>query len=104
MLGRIGCMLPEFIINRPGSWLGLSVYIERMTQRSSMHAADVRKQLADFDAAFAVRCELERRRHQVALRLPLELGGERLGQRLAVVASSASAWGRTYRRATARRS
>src|SRR6266550_3914926 len=38
-LGRIGCMLPEFIIKSDGSWLGLSVYIERITQISSMAAA-----------------------------------------------------------------
>src|ERR1700678_1744231 len=38
-LGRVGCMLPEFIINSDGSWFGLSVYIERITQMSSMQAA-----------------------------------------------------------------
>ena len=38
-LGRIGCMLPEFIIKSEGSWLGLSVYIERSTQISSMQPA-----------------------------------------------------------------
>src|ERR1700729_4033590 len=38
-LGRIGCMLPEFIINSDGSELGLSVYIERSTQISSMQLA-----------------------------------------------------------------
>src|SRR6185436_17264629 len=38
-LGRIGCMLPEFIISRAGSWLGLSVCIERITQSSSIHLA-----------------------------------------------------------------
>ena len=39
MLGRIGCMLPLFMNNRPGSWFGVSVCIERMTHRSSMSAA-----------------------------------------------------------------
>ena len=32
-------MLPEFIISSDGSWLGLSVYIERITQMSSMQPA-----------------------------------------------------------------
>ena len=32
-------MLPEFIIKSDGSWFGLSVYIERITQISSMQAA-----------------------------------------------------------------
>ena len=37
MLGRIGCVLPQVIISSAGSWFGMSVCIERMTQRSSMH-------------------------------------------------------------------
>ena len=44
----------------------MSVCIERMTQMSSMHPADVREQLADLDAALAVLGELERRRQQAA--------------------------------------
>ena len=47
-------MLPEFISSSAGSWFGLSVCIERMTQRSSMHSADLGEQLADLDAALAV--------------------------------------------------
>ncbi len=37
MLGRFGVMLPLFIMNRAGPWLGLSVCSERRTQTSSMH-------------------------------------------------------------------
>ena len=58
MLGRIGCMLPQFIRSRPGSWFGMSVCIERMTQMSSMHLADLREELADLDAALPVLLEL----------------------------------------------
>ena len=66
-LGRIGCMLPEFIISSDGSWFGLSVYIERSTQSSSMQAADVGKKLGDLDAALALWLSRERRGHDLAL-------------------------------------
>ena len=62
MLGRISRASPQFISISDGSWLGTSACIERMTQMSSMHAADVREELADLDAALAVLLELERRR------------------------------------------
>src|SRR6516165_7668713 len=39
MLGRVGCVSPEFIINSDGSWLGVLVCIERMTHRSSTQRA-----------------------------------------------------------------
>src|SRR4051794_17015034 len=37
MLGRIGCVFPHVISRRPGSWFGMFVCIERITQMSSMH-------------------------------------------------------------------
>src|SRR5258708_4443904 len=36
MLGRVGCVSPEFIIKNDGSWLGRLVCIERMMHRSSI--------------------------------------------------------------------
>ena len=63
---------------------------------------DVAEDVADFDAALAVLAELEGRRQRGAGR---PLGRQRAaGQRLAGVLLRAPAWGRTYRRATARRS
>ena len=46
---------------------------------------DVRKQLADLDAAFAVPFERERRRQQLAALAAAVLRGQRLGQRFARV-------------------
>ncbi len=48
-------MLPEFIIKSDGSWFGLSVYIERITQRSSMQPARWGKSSDHLDAALAPR-------------------------------------------------
>ena len=42
--------------SRRGSWFGVSVCIERMTQRSSMHSADLGEQLADLDARSGRTC------------------------------------------------
>ena len=36
MEGRVAAMLPVWKRLRPGVWVGLKVYIERMTQMSSM--------------------------------------------------------------------
>ena len=52
-LGRVGVIVPLFIRNRAGPWLGLSVCSERRTHRSSACAAQVRQQLADLQAALA---------------------------------------------------
>src|SRR5438309_7787884 len=38
MEGRPGSFSPQLSMNRDGSWLGRSVYMERMTQRSSAHS------------------------------------------------------------------
>src|SRR3569623_994528 len=39
MQGRVGCVSPEFIIRNEGSWFGRLVFIDRMTQMSSMQRA-----------------------------------------------------------------
>ena len=69
---------------------------------SSMHSADVRKQLADLDAALPVLLELE---YGEANAAPvLRSVGRLIGSSLPCVLASAPAWDRTCRRATARRS
>ena len=65
------------------------------------HLGGVREQVADLDAVLAVLAEPERRAQRGA---GLALGGQVRRHRLAVIAASASAWGRRYRHATARRS
>src|SRR4029078_6728954 len=47
-------------------------------------AGELRKELAHLGAALSMMGEFERRLHQIAFRLSLALGSERLGQRLAV--------------------
>ena len=59
MLGRMGVMVPLFIRNRAGPWLGLSVCSERMTHRSSANRPSRGQQLADLQAALAPRCETD---------------------------------------------
>ena len=39
MLGRLGVIVPLFIMYSAGPWFGLSVYNERSTQMSSMQPA-----------------------------------------------------------------
>src|ERR1700730_11431104 len=43
MEGRPGSLSPVLIMNSDGSWLGRSVYMERMTQISSMHSPTLEK-------------------------------------------------------------
>src|SRR5271165_3358894 len=43
MEGRPGTRWPQFIRNSDGSWFGISVYIERMTQTSSMASPSLGK-------------------------------------------------------------
>ena len=101
-LGRIGCMLPEFIIKSDGSWFGLSVYIERITQMSSMQPATCGKSSVTSMPLWPCGRAGERRGHDLAALAPAghDRGGRRPGRRTA----PAPAWGRTCRRATARRS
>ena len=51
-------MLPEWIRLRAGVCVGLNVYIDRMTQTSSITVESCGSKLADFDAALAVLLEL----------------------------------------------
>jgi hypothetical protein len=39
MLGRAMMLAPQFIIRSEFSWMGVSVYMDRITQRSSAWAA-----------------------------------------------------------------
>ena len=52
---------PQFISSSDGSWLGTSACIERITADVIDAFADVRKELADFNAALAIFLELVRR-------------------------------------------
>ena len=100
--GRIGCMLPEFIIKSDGSWLGLSVYIERITQRSSMQPATCGKSSVTSMPLWP--CGRAENGEGMSLPLLRSPGHDRrpgaAGRRIA----PGPAWGRRCRRATARRS
>ena len=98
--GREKVCSPVFICRQAPLWLMLSATIERITHRSSTHAATFGNSSLTSMPDCAVPRELERRGEQVAGAGPLQLR-HRERQRLAVVAAS-RAWGRTGRRATAR--
>ena len=53
--GRVASTLPVWTERAAGVWVGLNVYIDRMTQMSSIDAGELRQQLADLDAVAAVR-------------------------------------------------
>ena len=100
-LGRIGCMLPEFIISSEGSWLGLSVYIERSTQISSMQPATCGNS-SDTSMPLWPCGRAGNGEGMILPRLRRPVVTDAGGSWPAY--SRAPAWGRTCRRATARRS
>ena len=59
-------MLPEFIIRSDGSWFGLSVYNDRITQMLVDATGDVGKEVRHLDTALTARPGRERRGHELA--------------------------------------